>query len=170
MDKHKKKSRSKKKYPPIPEAIDELMADEFWSKRARNLIKLINDEIELLHSELNFDLILEELAFYRVAYRLEILQVKSKAKASQEKRLIAIKKRDELAETLFQKAVAKIKGMNERVTYKTLVRELEKMKSPIDGYVIYSFAEADEKPDDKPAVVSTTYLKKRLTRFNLNGN
>jgi hypothetical protein len=146
------------------------MKDEFWSKRVPDLIELIDDEIELLHSEQSFELIFQELAFYRVAYRLKILQLKSKATASQEKRLIAIQKRDEHAETLFQAAVEIIKGMNQKVTFKTLVRELGKMKSPIDGYVVYFFAEADENPDNKPAVVSTTFLKNRLTGFNASGN
>jgi hypothetical protein len=170
MYEHKKKSRSKKKYPPIPAEFNKLMKDEFWSQRVPDLIELIDDEIELLHSENSFDLILQELAFYRVAYRLEILQVKSKATASQEKRLIAIKNRDQHAEVLFQAAVEKIKGMDEKVTYKTLVRELDKMKSPMDGYVVYFFAKADKKPDKKLAVVSNTFLTKRLTRFNVSGN
>jgi hypothetical protein len=166
MDEHEKKKILKTKYPPIPKELKELMADEFWSERVQDLIELMDDEIKLLHSESSFDLLLEELAFYRAAYKLQILQIKSKARASAKKRLIAIQKRDKHAETLFQAAVEKIQELDEKVTYKTLVRELDKMQSPIDGYVVYSF----DNTDKKPSVVSTTFLKFRLSKFNSSRN
>jgi hypothetical protein len=166
MDEHEKKKGLKTKYPTIPKELKELMADEFWSERVQDLIELIDDEINLLHSESSFDLIFEELAFYRAAYKLQILQIKSKARASGKKRLIAIQKRNEHAEALFQAAVEKINEMDEKVTYKTLVRELDKMQSPIDGHVVYSF----DNTDKKPSVVSTAFLKSRLSKFNSSRN
>lgn len=161
MDEQKKKKGLKTKYPPIPKELKELMADDFWLGNAHTLIELVAKERELINSELNQDSIVEELAFYRLAFKLEVIQVKSKAIASQEKRLLAFKERDKHAETLFLAAVAKIRGMHERVTYKTLVRELEKMDSPINGSVVYSFDNTK-----KPSVVSPAFLKTRLTKFN----
>jgi hypothetical protein len=162
MDKQKKKKVLKTKYPPIPKEFKELMADDFWLGNAHTLIELVAKERKLINSELSQDSIVEELAFYRLAFRLEVVQVKSKAKANQEKRMIALSERDQRAEVLFLDAVRILKKSNERVTYKSLVRELERMNSSTQEFLVYS----DEEADKKSTIVSATFLKNRLARFN----
>lgn len=164
MEEQKKKRFTKTKYPPIQKEIKDLMVDEFWSGAANKLIELIENEINVIKSEVSEESILEELAFYRLAYRLEVLQVKSKARANQEKRLIAIKSRDQHAENLFINAVKNIKNSNHKVTYKSIIKELEKMESPLEGHAVLQYD-----IDNIPFLVSNTFLKERLRKFNATG-
>ena len=165
MAQQKKRMSSKTKYPPILKEFDELMADEFWSGNVNKLIELVAREKESINTQLSHDLIVEELAFYRLAFRLEVLQVKSKAKANQEKRMIALSERDQQAEIFFLEAVRILKESNQSVTYKSLVRVLEKMSSSTPDILVYS----DDEVDKKSTIVSATFLKKRLAKFNSSG-
>ena len=104
-------------------AVESTEQSDAW----RQLLQLVDAEINEMLRDIPLDLIIEEAAFFRVALRLRNDEISGEKKQGKQKSMDAVVKRKQISQKYFDDAVGNLKKANKKINPKTVAQELIKM-------------------------------------------
>ena len=154
---------AKIKEAPTPPSMEELQANPKWPELIEYLSELITVEKEKLLRELDSELILEELAFFRVAYRnlQEVVSGKARENAlkAHERKSLALAESDKYIDEAL-KLFGEIKNIPPD---KVVLQILMDMSVKKGEFIFDSKTKCIYDPNKKPlSIVSENRVKSRL--------